>query len=121
LGDATSIPSNKRHGKNVEDDFLEYLTANPPVFNKEYQGSLWPSDPVKNWEMQSSHTYAGGIKRFYLQQEYFSLLAGAFQWVIPKPTSEHEARGGVEVPACTLHVGLQSSYIWSGIRRWDWK
>jgi mannose-6-phosphate isomerase-like protein (cupin superfamily) len=48
-GDAVFIPSNKRHGiKNIGPEVLEYLTANSPVFTKEYEDSLWPSDPVQN-------------------------------------------------------------------------
>ncbi len=46
-GDAIYIPSNKKHGiKNMGDMALEYLTANSPVFTKDYEESLWPSDPV---------------------------------------------------------------------------
>ena len=46
-GDAIYIPSNKKHGiKNIGDMALEYLTANSPVFAKDYEESLWPSDPV---------------------------------------------------------------------------
>jgi quercetin dioxygenase-like cupin family protein len=46
-GDAIYIPSNKKHGiKNIGDGALEYLTANSPVFTKDYEDSLWPSDPV---------------------------------------------------------------------------
>ena len=46
-GDAVFIPSNKRHGiKNIGNEVLEYLTANAPVFAKEYEDSLWPSDPA---------------------------------------------------------------------------
>jgi quercetin dioxygenase-like cupin family protein len=46
-GDAIYIPSNKKHGiKNIGDIALEYLTANSPVFTKDYEDSLWPSDPV---------------------------------------------------------------------------
>jgi mannose-6-phosphate isomerase-like protein (cupin superfamily) len=45
-GDAVYIPSNKKHGiKNIGDDALEYLTANSPPFTKDYEDSLWPSDP----------------------------------------------------------------------------
>ncbi len=43
-GDAIYIPSNKNHGiKNIGDEVLEYLTANSPVFTKEYEERLWPS------------------------------------------------------------------------------
>jgi quercetin dioxygenase-like cupin family protein len=46
-GDAIYIPSNKKHGiKNTGDMALEYLTANSPVFTRDYEESLWPSDPV---------------------------------------------------------------------------
>ncbi len=46
-GDVIYIPSNKKHGiKNIGDVALEYLTANSPAFTKEYEDSLWPSDPV---------------------------------------------------------------------------
>jgi mannose-6-phosphate isomerase-like protein (cupin superfamily) len=45
-GDAIYIPPNKNHGiKNIGDEVLEYLTANSPVFTKEYEERLWPSDP----------------------------------------------------------------------------
>lgn len=46
-GDAIYIPSNRKHGiKNIGDEVLEYLTANSPVFTKEYEEFLWPSDPI---------------------------------------------------------------------------
>jgi mannose-6-phosphate isomerase-like protein (cupin superfamily) len=46
-GDAIYIPSNKKHGiKNIGDMALEYLTANAPVFTKDYEDFFWPSDPV---------------------------------------------------------------------------
>jgi len=45
--DAIYIPSNKKHGiKNIGDMALEYLTANSPVFTKDYEESLWSSYPV---------------------------------------------------------------------------
>lgn len=48
-GDAIYIPSNLKHGiKNIGSEVLEYLTANAPVFSKEYEGALWPSAPSKN-------------------------------------------------------------------------
>ena len=48
-GDAIYIPSNLKHGiKNIGNEVLEYLTANAPVFSKEYEGALWPSAPSKN-------------------------------------------------------------------------
>jgi mannose-6-phosphate isomerase-like protein (cupin superfamily) len=46
-GDAIYISPNKKHGiKNIGDAALEYLTANSPAFTKEYEDSLWSSDPV---------------------------------------------------------------------------
>jgi mannose-6-phosphate isomerase-like protein (cupin superfamily) len=46
-GDAIYIPSNKKHGiKNIGDEVLEYLTANSPVFAKEYEDALWPGDQL---------------------------------------------------------------------------
>jgi mannose-6-phosphate isomerase-like protein (cupin superfamily) len=46
-GDAIYIPSNKKHGiKNFGDTALEYLTANSPAFKKDYEDSLWPTDPI---------------------------------------------------------------------------
>ena len=46
-GDAVYIPSNKKHGiKNLGNDVLEYLTANSPVFSKEYEDAHWPADQV---------------------------------------------------------------------------
>jgi mannose-6-phosphate isomerase-like protein (cupin superfamily) len=46
-GDAIFIPSNNKHGiKNIGSNVLEYLTANSPVFSKEYEDSLWPTAPV---------------------------------------------------------------------------
>jgi quercetin dioxygenase-like cupin family protein len=48
-GDAVYIPSNKKHGiKNLGEDFLEYLTANSPVFSEQYENALWPSDSAHN-------------------------------------------------------------------------
>jgi mannose-6-phosphate isomerase-like protein (cupin superfamily) len=48
-GDAIYIPSNLKHGiKNIGNEVLEYLTANAPVFSKEYEEALWPSAPSKN-------------------------------------------------------------------------
>jgi mannose-6-phosphate isomerase-like protein (cupin superfamily) len=45
-GDAVYIPSNLNHGiKNMGDDVLEYLTANSPVFNDQYESTLWTSAP----------------------------------------------------------------------------
>ncbi len=46
-GDAVYIPSNKKHGiKNIGVDLLEYLTANSPVFSRQYENNLWPAAPV---------------------------------------------------------------------------
>ena len=46
-GDAVYIPSNKKHGiKNIGNDILEYLTANSPVFSKQYEDTLWPANPI---------------------------------------------------------------------------
>jgi mannose-6-phosphate isomerase-like protein (cupin superfamily) len=46
-GDAIFIPSNKKHGiRNTGHEVLEYVTANSPVFKKEYEDSLWPAVPV---------------------------------------------------------------------------
>jgi mannose-6-phosphate isomerase-like protein (cupin superfamily) len=46
-GDAIYIPSNNKHGiKNIGDGALAYLTANSPAFTKDYEDSLWPSDPA---------------------------------------------------------------------------
>jgi mannose-6-phosphate isomerase-like protein (cupin superfamily) len=43
-GDAIYIPSNKKHGiKNVGNDVLEYLTANAPAFDLDYENKLWPN------------------------------------------------------------------------------
>ncbi len=48
-GDAIYIPSNRKHGiKNLGDSVLEYLTANSPVFEKQYENTLWPADPVRD-------------------------------------------------------------------------
>lgn len=48
-GDAVHIPSNKKHGiKNLGNDVLEYLTANYPMFEKQYESNLWSTDPVKD-------------------------------------------------------------------------
>jgi len=46
-GDAIFIPSNKKHGiTNTGSAVLEYLTANSPAFDKEYEDRLWPADPA---------------------------------------------------------------------------
>lgn len=46
-GDAVYIPPNRKHGiRNLGDDVLEYLTANSPVFTRQYEDTLWPADPV---------------------------------------------------------------------------
>jgi mannose-6-phosphate isomerase-like protein (cupin superfamily) len=42
-GDAIYIPSNEKHGiTNIGNFDLEYLTANAPSFDIEYENSLWP-------------------------------------------------------------------------------
>ena len=46
-GDAAYVPANKKHGmKNLGKEVLEYLTANSPLFGREYENKLWPEDPV---------------------------------------------------------------------------
>jgi len=48
-GEAVYIPPNKKHGiKNIGNDVLEYLTVNSPVFDKQYENTLWPADPVRH-------------------------------------------------------------------------
>ncbi len=43
-GDAIHIPSNEMHGiRNIGDEVLEYLTANTPAFNPDYESKLWPA------------------------------------------------------------------------------
>ncbi|MBN2224213.1 MAG: cupin domain-containing protein [Deltaproteobacteria bacterium] len=45
-GDAVYIPPDSMHGiTNIGDETLEYLTANSPAFDRDYEDSLWPSDP----------------------------------------------------------------------------
>jgi len=45
-GSAIYIPPDKRHGiKNTGNDILEYLTANSPPFDQEYENALWPTNP----------------------------------------------------------------------------
>ena len=47
-GDAVYIPSNKKHGiKNIGNDLLEYLTANSPVFSRQYENTLWRAEPAQ--------------------------------------------------------------------------
>jgi mannose-6-phosphate isomerase-like protein (cupin superfamily) len=47
-GDAIFIPSDFKHGiKNLGNEVLEYITANAPLFTKEYEAALWPSAPKK--------------------------------------------------------------------------
>jgi len=47
-GDAVFIPSNSKHGiRNLGNEMLEYITANAPVFSKEYEAALWPAAPKK--------------------------------------------------------------------------
>jgi len=45
-GDAIYIPSNREHGiKNIGNEVLEYLTANTPAFDPDYESKLWPNRP----------------------------------------------------------------------------
>ncbi len=45
-GDAIYIPSNREHGiKNIGAEVLEYLTANSPAFDPDYERKLWPDKP----------------------------------------------------------------------------
>jgi quercetin dioxygenase-like cupin family protein len=45
-GDAVYIPSNKAHGmKNIGKGVLEYVTANSPAFDADYEKNLWPCKP----------------------------------------------------------------------------
>jgi len=45
-GDAIYIPSNKEHGiKNIGNEVLEYLTANTPTFDSDYESKFWPNKP----------------------------------------------------------------------------
>jgi mannose-6-phosphate isomerase-like protein (cupin superfamily) len=47
-GDAVFIKANLKHGiKNTGDGILEYLTANAPAFDKEYEEALWPATPLR--------------------------------------------------------------------------
>lgn len=42
-GDAVFVPSNKKHGiKNTGSEMLQYLTANSPAFDEDYENRLWP-------------------------------------------------------------------------------
>jgi mannose-6-phosphate isomerase-like protein (cupin superfamily) len=46
-GSTVYIPPNKRHGiKNMGKEVLEYLTANSPAFDHDYEKTHWPSKPV---------------------------------------------------------------------------
>ncbi len=46
-GDAVHIPANLKHGiKNIGNELLQYLTANSPLFAKEYEDKLWPQAPT---------------------------------------------------------------------------
>ena len=46
-GDAIYISSNKKHGiKNIGNEVLEYLTANTPTFDPDYEDKLWPDKPI---------------------------------------------------------------------------
>lgn len=45
-GDAIHIPSNRDPGiKNIGNEALEYLTANAPAFDPDYETKLWPNKP----------------------------------------------------------------------------
>jgi len=47
-GDAVHVPPDREHGmKNLGDGILEYVTANSPLFSKEYENTLWPAKPVR--------------------------------------------------------------------------
>ncbi len=42
-GDAVFVPSDKKHGiKNTGSEVLQYLTANSPAFDEDYENRLWP-------------------------------------------------------------------------------
>lgn len=46
-GDAIHIPSNRKHGiRNIGGETLEYLTANSPAFDENYENRLWPAGPL---------------------------------------------------------------------------
>lgn len=46
-GDAIYVPANSKHGiMNTGGVVLEYLTANSPAFDAEYEQRLWPADPA---------------------------------------------------------------------------
>jgi mannose-6-phosphate isomerase-like protein (cupin superfamily) len=46
-GDAVYIPPNAKHGiRNLGNELLEYLTANAPLFSKEYEDAHWQSDTL---------------------------------------------------------------------------
>lgn len=45
-GDAIYVPANMKHGiRNIDQVELEYLTANTPAFDINYENSLWPAEP----------------------------------------------------------------------------
>lgn len=45
-GDAVHVPPNMRHGmKNLGGETLEYLTANSPAFDEDYESERWRSGP----------------------------------------------------------------------------
>jgi mannose-6-phosphate isomerase-like protein (cupin superfamily) len=45
-GDAVYIPARAMHGiRNIGSVTLEYVTANTPAFDAEYEKALWPADP----------------------------------------------------------------------------
>lgn len=44
-GSAVYVPPDRRHGiRNTGDEVLEYLTANSPAFEREYENALWPAN-----------------------------------------------------------------------------
>lgn len=45
-GDAVHIPAGSKHGmRNIGSVALEYLTANAPAFDSDYENALWPAAP----------------------------------------------------------------------------
>ncbi|TAL34017.1 MAG: cupin domain-containing protein [Spirochaetes bacterium] len=47
-GDAIYVPGDTMHGiKNTGSEVLEYLTANAPAFDAQYEDRLWPGHPHK--------------------------------------------------------------------------
>lgn len=46
-GDAIHVPPNMKHGmKNLGGETLEYLTANAPAFDGDYENRLWRAGPM---------------------------------------------------------------------------